>query len=175
MYWLSFADPKGGARGRPGGRPMKDDSGVWDGEVPDTWKRVDKAELARWVREMRESRTALVAQKFERKATAPAGRVLNTMQSFPHSVDCVDPLGLGIIDNKTFRLVNDSSESTRVEKDHIDSNVCEKLMYFSENLDAKLFLSRIHQDTPPAADLEAGALALKNRSPRADSAEETIG
>lgn len=33
-------------------------------------------------------------------------------------------------------------------------------MYFSENFDAKLFLSRIHQETP-AADLEAGALALK--------------
>nr|KJB28999.1 hypothetical protein B456_005G079300 [Gossypium raimondii] len=33
-------------------------------------------------------------------------------------------------------------------------------MYFSEKFDAKLFLSRIHQDTP-AADLEAGALGLK--------------
>lgn len=37
----------------------------------------------------------------------------------------------------------------------------EKLMYFSEKFDAKLFLSRIHQDTT-AADLEGGALALKN-------------
>jgi len=36
----------------------------------------------------------------------------------------------------------------------------EKLLYFSENFDAKLFLSRIHQDTS-AAELEAGALALK--------------
>ena len=33
-------------------------------------------------------------------------------------------------------------------------------MYFSEQFDAKLFLSRIHQDTS-AADLEAGALGLK--------------
>ena len=33
-------------------------------------------------------------------------------------------------------------------------------MYFSEKFDAKLFLSRIHQDTT-AADLEGGALALK--------------
>lgn len=33
-------------------------------------------------------------------------------------------------------------------------------MYFSENFDAKLFLSRIHQETS-GADLEAGALALK--------------
>lgn len=36
----------------------------------------------------------------------------------------------------------------------------EKLMYYSEGFDAKLFLSRIHQDTS-SADLEAGALALK--------------
>lgn len=39
--------------------------------------------------------------------------------------------------------------------------IAEKLMYFSDKFDAKLFLSRIHQDTS-AADLEAGALALKN-------------
>ena len=37
----------------------------------------------------------------------------------------------------------------------------EKLMYFSEKFDAKLFLSRIHQDTSAAA-LETGALALKS-------------
>lgn len=37
----------------------------------------------------------------------------------------------------------------------------EKLLYFSEKFDAKLFISRIHQDTA-AADLEAGALALKS-------------
>ncbi|XP_024641498.1 exocyst complex component SEC5A isoform X3 [Medicago truncatula] len=39
-------------------------------------------------------------------------------------------------------------------------NHTEKLLYFSENFDAKLFLSRIHCNTS-AADLEAGALALK--------------
>jgi exocyst complex component 2 len=33
-------------------------------------------------------------------------------------------------------------------------------LYFSENFDAKLFLSRIHVNTS-AADLEGGALALK--------------
>lgn len=33
-------------------------------------------------------------------------------------------------------------------------------MYFSDNFDAKLFLSRIHHDTS-AANLEAGALGLK--------------
>ncbi|TYI39161.1 hypothetical protein ES332_A02G078300v1 [Gossypium tomentosum] len=154
-------DPKGGAGGRGRGRPMKDDDGVWDGEEPDTWKRVDETELARRVREMRESRTAPVAQKFERKATtAPVGRALNTLQSFPRGMECVDPLGLGIIDNKTLRLITASSESSHAEKEHLDSNLREKLMYFSENFDAKLFLSRIHQDTP-AADLEAGALGLK--------------
>lgn len=34
------------------------------------------------------------------------------------------------------------------------------MLYFSENFDAKMFLSRIHSNTS-AADLEAGALALK--------------
>lgn len=34
------------------------------------------------------------------------------------------------------------------------------MLYFSEKFDAKLFLSRIHCNTS-AADLEAGALALK--------------
>lgn len=34
-------------------------------------------------------------------------------------------------------------------------------MYFSESFDAKLFLSRVHQDTS-ATDLEAGARALKS-------------
>lgn len=37
----------------------------------------------------------------------------------------------------------------------------EKLILFSEKFDPKLFLSRIHQRTS-AADLEAGALALKS-------------
>ena len=37
----------------------------------------------------------------------------------------------------------------------------EKLIYFSDNFDPKLFLSRIHQHTS-AADLEAGALGLKS-------------
>lgn len=42
------------------------------------------------------------------------------------------------------------------------SDYCaEKLIYFSDHFDPKLFLSRIHQDTS-AADLEAGALGLKS-------------
>lgn len=38
--------------------------------------------------------------------------------------------------------------------------LAEKLLYFSEKFDAKIFISRIHQDTS-AADLEKGAFALK--------------
>ncbi|XWS24969.1 hypothetical protein CRYUN_Cryun27aG0030500 [Craigia yunnanensis] len=155
-------DPKVGVGGRSRGRGSKDDDEDWDGEEPDIWKRVDEAELARRVREMRETRTAPVAQKFEIKPTAPVGRILNNLQSLPRGTECVDPLGLGIIDNKTLRLITETSESSpsKSDRDYMDSGLREKLMYFSEKFDAKLFLSRIHQDTP-AADLEAGALALK--------------
>ncbi|XVE55161.1 hypothetical protein DITRI_Ditri03aG0137700 [Diplodiscus trichospermus] len=155
-------DPKGGVGGRSRGRGSKDDDGAWDGEEPDCWKRVDEAELARRVREMRETRTAPVAQKFERKPTVPVGKILNSLQSFPRGMECVDPLGLGIIDNKTLRLITDASESSpsKSDRDYMNSGLREKLMYFSEKFDAKLFLSRIHQDTS-AADLEGGALALK--------------
>lgn len=155
-------DPKGGVGGRSRGRGSRDEDGAWDGEEPDCWKRVDEAELARRVREMRETRTAPVAQKFERKPSVPVGRILNNLQSFPRGMECVDPLGLGIIDNKTLRLITETSESSpsKSDRDYLDSGLREKLMYFSEKFDAKLFLSRIHQDTS-AADLEGGALALK--------------
>lgn len=39
-------------------------------------------------------------------------------------------------------------------------NFADRLNYFSEKFDSKLFLSRIHQDTS-AADLEAGSVSLK--------------
>ncbi|XP_057502728.1 exocyst complex component SEC5A-like [Actinidia eriantha] len=52
------------------------------------------------------------------------------------------------------------SSPSKSGKDHQDSDLREKLAYFSEKFDAKLFLSRIHQDTS-GADLEGGALALK--------------
>ncbi|XP_024027062.1 exocyst complex component SEC5A [Morus notabilis] len=153
------------SRDRPGaGRAARrDDDGGWDGDEPDCWKRVDEAELARRVREMRETRTAPVAQKFEKKVSVVGRKGLNTLQSFPRGMECVDPLGLGIIDNKSLRLITEASESSpsKHERDHLDNNLREKLMYFSEKFDAKLFLSRIHQDTS-AADLEAGALALKS-------------
>ncbi|KAK7279725.1 hypothetical protein RJT34_24782 [Clitoria ternatea] len=146
------------AAGRPGPR---DDDRPWDGEEPSRWKHVDEAELARRVREMRETRTAPVAQKFERiqkKASTGGRKGLTYLQSFPRGMECVDPLGLGIIDNRTLRLITDNLD--RADKDIVDSSLREKLLYFSENFDAKLFLSRIHSNTS-AADLEAGALSLK--------------
>ncbi|XP_065880904.1 exocyst complex component SEC5A-like [Euphorbia lathyris] len=154
--------PKGRGGGGGSGRRGKEEDGAWDGVEPDCWKRVDEAELARRVRDMRESRTAPVAQKYERKPTATLGRhVLNTLQSFPRGMECIDPLGLGIIDNRTLRLITDTSESSpKSDKDFLDNNLREKLLYFSEKFDAKMFLARIHQDTS-SADLEAGALALK--------------
>ncbi|KAB5568487.1 hypothetical protein DKX38_002280 [Salix brachista] len=151
------------ARGRGGrGSGGREEERGWDGEEPNCWKGVDEAELARRVRDMRESRTAPVAQKLERKPSAVARKGLNTLQSFPRGMECIDPLGLGIIDNKSLRLITDSLESSpsKSDRDHLDNILREKLLYFSENFDAKLFLSRIHQDTS-AADLEAGALALK--------------
>ncbi|KAG5534394.1 hypothetical protein RHGRI_022499 [Rhododendron griersonianum] len=147
--------------GSGGRRAGKDDDGDWDGGEPDSWKRVNEAELARRVREMRETRTVTVAPKIEQKpATARPG--LNSLQSFPRGLECVDPLGLGIIDNKTLKLITEYSESSpaKSDKDYLDSNIREKLLYFSESFDAKLFLSRIHQETS-GADLEAGGLALK--------------
>ncbi|KAJ6306839.1 hypothetical protein OIU78_022034 [Salix suchowensis] len=151
------------ARGRAGhGSGRREEERGWDGEEPDCWKRVDEAELARRVRGMRETRTAPVTQKFERKPSALARKGLNALQSFPRGMECIDPLGLGIIDSKSLRLITDSSESSpsKSDKDHLDNNLREKLLYFSENFDSKLFLSRIHQNTS-AADLEAGTLALK--------------
>ncbi|PON36522.1 Exocyst complex component EXOC2/Sec [Parasponia andersonii] len=151
-----------GSRARP--RAVgKDDDAAWDGDEPDRWKRVDEAELARRVREMRETRTAPVAQKFEKKVSAVGRKGLSSLQSFPRGMECIDPLGLGIIDNKSLRLITDASESSpsKHEREHLDHILREKLIYFSEKFNAKLFLSRIHQDTS-AADLEAGALALKS-------------
>ncbi|XP_014513511.1 exocyst complex component SEC5A isoform X1 [Vigna radiata var. radiata] len=162
-------DPVAASRTRgaaAAGRPARDDDRAWDGEEPSRWKHVDEAELARRVREMRETRTAPVAQKFvppnfENKASVVGRKGLTYLQSFPRGMECVDPLGLGIIDNRTLRLITESSHtSPNIDKDILEGNLRDKLMYFSENFDAKLFLARIHSNTS-AADLEAGALALK--------------
>ncbi|CAN7123443.1 unnamed protein product [Brassica rapa subsp. narinosa] len=146
---------------RERGRAKKEDDGggALDGEEPDCWKRVNEAELARRVRDMRESRTAPVVQKLEDKVSEPGKKVvLTSLQSLPRVMECIDPLKLGIIDNKTLRLISESFGSpSKAEK--VDNTLGEKLIYFSDHL--KLFLSRIHQDTS-AADLEAGALGLKS-------------
>ncbi|XP_058087887.1 exocyst complex component SEC5B-like isoform X2 [Magnolia sinica] len=157
----------GVAAPRKGGR---DDAGSggnrrWDGEEPNCWKRVDESELGRRVREMRETRAAPVAQTMERKGSTLGRKGFTNLNSLSRGLEFVDPLGLGIIDNKSLTLINDASESSPVsrdkpDKDILDPSTREKLMYFSEQFDAKLFLSRIHQDTS-AADLESGALVLK--------------
>ncbi|KAL1193036.1 Exocyst complex component SEC5B [Cardamine amara subsp. amara] len=156
----------GGGRGRGGsgrerGGARKEDDGAWDGLEPDCWKRVNEAELARRVRDMRESKTApSVTQKLEKDSGAGKKVVLTSLQSFPRGMECIDPLKLGIIDNKTLRLITESSESlSKAEK--VDNALREKLVYISDHFDPKLFLSRIHQETS-AADLESGALALKS-------------
>ncbi|KAJ8771750.1 hypothetical protein K2173_026927 [Erythroxylum novogranatense] len=151
-----------GGRGDGGGHASAEYDRSWDGEEPAYWKHVNEAELARRVREMRGMRTTPVAEKYETRPSTLGQRVLNNLQSFPCGMECIDPLGLGIIDNRTLRLITVSSESSpsKSDKDHLDGNLHEKLLYFSEKFDSKLFLSRIHQDTS-SADLEAGALALK--------------
>ncbi|OVA06363.1 hypothetical protein BVC80_8885g11 [Macleaya cordata] len=161
-------DPGGGGggvsknRSRGGGGGGRDDvtDRNWDGQEANCWKRVDEAELARRVREMRETRAVPVVPVEPKVALGRIG--FTNLQSFPRGMECVDPLGLGIIDNKSLRLITEASESSpsKLDKDYLDNNLREKLMYVSEKFDAKLFLSRIHQNTC-AADLEAGALALK--------------
>ncbi|XP_042492942.1 exocyst complex component SEC5B-like isoform X2 [Macadamia integrifolia] len=135
----------------------------WDGDEPYRWKQVDEAELVRRVREMRETRIISVPQTLERKGSTLGQKGLNNIHSFPRGMECVDPLGLGVINNKSLRLVTETSEISpaTLDKDYLDTSTREKLMYFSEKFDAKLFLSQVHQDTS-GADLEAGALTLKS-------------
>ncbi|KAL2519898.1 Exocyst complex component SEC5A [Forsythia ovata] len=144
------------------GSGLDDDKG-WDGEEPNCWKHVDETELARRVREMRESKAVPMAQKFEQKPSALGKKGLSNIQSLPRGMEWVDPLGLGLINHKTFRLISDSvaSSPSLADNEPLDSNAREKLNYYSEKFDAKLFLSRVHLDTS-AADLEASALSLKN-------------
>ncbi|XP_043720112.1 exocyst complex component SEC5A-like [Telopea speciosissima] len=151
---------KSRAAGR--GRDVAGDQ-AWDGDEPYSWKQVDEAELVRRVREMRETRTVPVAQNLDRKVSVLGRKGLNNLHSFPRGMECVDPLGLGVIDNKSLRLITETSENSpaKLDKDHFDASTREKLMYFSEKFDAKLFLSRVHQDTN-GTDLEAGFLALKS-------------
>ncbi|XP_006359819.1 exocyst complex component SEC5A isoform X1 [Solanum tuberosum] len=145
-----------------GGRAGQEDDGLWDGGEPDSWKRVDESELRRRVREMREARVVATTQKPEQEKTAVPKKDLNSLQSFPRGMECVDPLKLGIVDNRTLRLISEniSSSPSIGDRDHLDPNVRERLNYFSEKFDPKLFLCRIHQETS-ASELESGALAVK--------------
>ncbi|KAI3460491.1 hypothetical protein Pfo_017154 [Paulownia fortunei] len=151
-------DDRGGVVPRNRVGSGREDDKAWDGEEPNCWKRVDEAELARRVREMRDTRAAPVAQKLEGK---PKG--LSSLQSLPRGMEWVDPLGLGLINHKTFRLISDNvaNAPSSIDVEPLDPNAREKLNYYSEKFDAKLFLSRVHLDTS-AADLESGALSLKN-------------
>ncbi|KAL6527499.1 hypothetical protein OROGR_016589 [Orobanche gracilis] len=150
-------DDRSGVVSRNHVRSGREDDKAWDGEEPNCWKHVDEAELARRVRDMRDTRAVPMAQKFERK---PKG--LSHLQSLPRGMEWVDPLGLGLINHKTFRLISDNiaNAPSAVDVEPLDPNAREKLNYYSEKFDAKLFLSRVHLDTS-AADLESGALSLK--------------
>lgn len=157
-----FGSRNKGVSGGGGGRAGGEDDGLWDGGEPDSWKRVDESELRRRVREMREARVVATTQKPELEKTAVPKKALNNLQSFPRGMECVDPLKLGIVDNRTLRLMSEniSSSPSIGDRDHLDPNVRERLNYFSEKFDPKLFLCRIHQDTS-ASELESGALAVK--------------
>ncbi|KAI3701928.1 hypothetical protein L6452_27418 [Arctium lappa] len=150
---------KGGTKKANGASGGKDDDTLWEGGEPTKWKQVNESELARRVREMRESKAAPVTQKIERKQTT-AAKGLNNLQSLPRGMECIDPLGLGIIDNRTLRLIDERSSSSPSKSEKVDSDLRERLMFFSERFDPKLFITRVHQFTA-ATDLEAGALALK--------------
>ncbi|XP_059287084.1 exocyst complex component SEC5A-like [Lycium ferocissimum] len=154
---------KGVSKRRAASRGGKDDDELWQGGEPDCWKRVDEDELRRHVREMRETRAIPATQiKAEEEKMALAKKALQSLQSFPRGMECIDPLRLGIVDNRTLRMISEHSSSSPSvgDKDHVDPKTRERLNYFSEKFDSKLFLSRIHQDTS-AAELEAGAISLK--------------
>ncbi|KAJ4966376.1 hypothetical protein NE237_018225 [Protea cynaroides] len=152
-------------RAAAGGGRGRDDAGDRGriGDEPPSWKQVDEAELVRRVREMRDMRTVPGAQNLDRKSSTLGRKGLNNNNSFSRGMEFIDPLGLGVMDSKSLRLVTETSEGStaKLDKDYLDTSTREKLMYSSEKFDAKLFLSQVHQDTS-GADLEAGALTLKS-------------
>ncbi|XP_020579971.1 exocyst complex component SEC5A-like isoform X2 [Phalaenopsis equestris] len=110
--------------------------------------------MSQRVRELRETRST--PQTIDAK---PSGRKgIANLQSLPHGVEFLDPLGLGVIDNKSLRLITDGLE---VKTEPVDPTDREKVMYTSPNFHPKVFLTRVHQETS-AADLESGALTLKS-------------
>lgn len=110
---------------------------------------------------MRETRAAPIVH--EPKVSALGRKGLTHLQSLPRGVEVLDPLGLGIIDNKSLRVITETSDSSpvfKVKSDALDPSAREKVMYYSPNFDPKVFLSHVHHETR-AADLESGALTLK--------------
>ncbi|VAH32334.1 unnamed protein product [Triticum turgidum subsp. durum] len=124
-------------------------------------------QLARRVREMREARAAPSVQALDQKAAAAAAaaarKALTSVQTLPKGVEVLDPLGLGVMDNKSLRLITEASMSSPVSREKsqgLDPSMREKVIYSSPHFDPKVFLSWVHKDTS-AADLESGALTLK--------------
>jgi exocyst complex component 2 len=116
---------------------------------------------------MREAKVAPSIQAFDQKAAAAAAaaarKALTSVQTLPKGVEVLDPLGLGVMDNKSLRLITDASVSSPVSREKsqgLDPNLRDKVVYSSPNFDPKVFLSWVHKDTS-AADLESGALTLK--------------
>ncbi|KAI3671021.1 hypothetical protein L1987_87667 [Smallanthus sonchifolius] len=136
-----------------------DDVKLPEGVEPTKWKQVNESELALRVRAMRESKAvpAPVVPKIERKQT----KGLNNLQSLPRGMECIDPLGLGIISSRTMRLITERTATEPSNSENVDADLRERLMFFSERFDPVLFISRIHQYTS-AADLETGTSALKS-------------
>lgn len=156
--------PRGGGRAGARRAASRDDADLDDAE-PRSWKRVDEAELARRVREMREARAAPSIQALDQKAAAAAAarKALTSVQTLPKGVEVLDPLGLGVMDNKSLRLITDASVSSPVSREKsqgLDPSMRDKVIYSSPHFDPKVFLSWVHKDTS-AADLESGALTLK--------------
>ncbi|VAH47740.1 exocyst complex component SEC5B-like [Triticum dicoccoides] len=156
--------PRGGGRAGARRAASRDDADLDDAE-PRSWKRVDEAELARRVREMREARAAPSIQALDQKAAAAAAarKALSSVQTLPKGVEVLDPLGLGVMDNKSLRLITEASISSPVSREKsqgLDPSMREKVIYSSPRFDPKVFLSWVHKDTS-AADLESGALTLK--------------
>ncbi|EEE60995.1 hypothetical protein OsJ_14800 [Oryza sativa Japonica Group] len=113
------------------------------------------------VREMREGGAAPTVD--QKAAAAATRKALTNVQTLPRGVEVLDPLGLGVIDNKSLRLITDASVSSPVSREKaqgLDPSMREKVIYSSPNFDPKVFLSWVHKDTS-AADLESGALTLK--------------
>ncbi|KAI5080860.1 hypothetical protein GOP47_0004043 [Adiantum capillus-veneris] len=135
-----------------------------DDEEPDCWKRVDENELARMVREMRETKLSAVNLK---RAPTYKRKTSIISEGYPRGDDFIDPLGFGIVDIRSLTLVKENASSVKDEAAEAgkmsaakDPAFREKIMYHSEKFDPKLFLSHIHQNTGHM-DLEAGEQSLK--------------